>query len=143
MPLVETSDILIYCLNVCGWNNSRMTRYREDNGYQLFLAHHIKDVHLHHCKGTEFLYIKADCVPETRQSEVPYTTWVIMHRSGYFKSGGCSCVADNGTCKHCVALLFALQQWSTRHTDRHTVTGTDVTCVWDKPRKTSQPLKID
>lgn len=42
-----------------------------------------------------------------------------------------------------MALLFALQQWSTRHTDRHTVTGTDVTCVWDKPRKTSQPLKID
>ncbi|KAJ8310477.1 hypothetical protein KUTeg_012342, partial [Tegillarca granosa] len=129
MPLVETSDILIYCLNIIFnklfRNNSRMTRYREDNGYQLFLAHHIKDVHLHHCKGTEFLYIKADCFQRPDSQKSP------------------TLPGDNGTCKHCVALLFALQQWSTRHTDRHTVTGTDVTCVWDKPRKTSQPLKID
>lgn len=49
---------------------------------------------------------------------------------------------DNGTCKHCVALLFSLSSFCERHRDRGTQVGTDVQCQWDKPRKKSNPKKI-
>lgn len=49
---------------------------------------------------------------------------------------------DNGTCKHCVALLFSLSSFCERHRDRGTQVGTDLQCQWDKPRKKSNPKKI-
>ncbi|KAK3092035.1 hypothetical protein FSP39_024614 [Pinctada imbricata] len=42
---------------------------------------------------------------------------------------------DNGMCKHCVAFLFGLSSFSDRHKDRGIEVGTDVECVWDKPRQ--------
>ncbi|KAK3106582.1 hypothetical protein FSP39_023075, partial [Pinctada imbricata] len=50
---------------------------------------------------------------------------------------------DDGGCKHVVALLFSLAQWSERHTDRNTETCTDRRCVWDVPRKVSMPKLLD
>ena len=44
------------------------------------------------------------------------------------------CCRDNRTCKHCVALLFAVSDFCCRHKDRSTEVGTVVECVWDKPR---------
>ena len=54
----------------------------------------------------------------------------------------CICFRGNGTCKHVVAMLFAVEDFVTRHTDQHTAVGTDNTCVWDKPRKPSNPARI-
>ncbi|XP_021353601.1 uncharacterized protein LOC110450420 isoform X2 [Mizuhopecten yessoensis] len=51
--------------------------------------------------------------------------------------------SDDGTCKHCVALLFALSASCDRHKDRSTEVGTDVACVWDNPRRTTTPLEIE
>ena len=51
--------------------------------------------------------------------------------------------SDNGSCKNCVALLFALVDFTDRHHDRHTQVGTDIACVWDRPRISSQPMEID
>ena len=42
-----------------------------------------------------------------------------------------------------MALLFALVDFSDRHHDRHTQVGTDIACVWDRPRISSQPMEID
>ena len=49
----------------------------------------------------------------------------------------------NGTCKHCVALLFSLVSFNERHKDRHSEACTDTMCTWDKPKKTSEPMEID
>lgn len=49
----------------------------------------------------------------------------------------------NGTCKHCVALLFSLVSFSDRHKDRYSEACTDTVCMWDKPKKTSEPMEID
>lgn len=49
---------------------------------------------------------------------------------------------DDGTCKHCVALLFAVRGFLDRHQDRNSEACTDRECVWDKPRKTSEPMEI-
>ncbi|XP_062581899.1 uncharacterized protein LOC134243679 [Saccostrea cucullata] len=81
-------------------------------------------------------------MPETLQSEYPYRTWLLVNADGYIISGGCSCVADDGSCKHCTALSFALAAFCDRHKDRHTEVGTDVKCVWDKPRKESKPCRV-
>jgi hypothetical protein len=51
--------------------------------------------------------------------------------------------SEHGTCKHCVALLFALANFNDRHKDRHTLVGTDLECKWDKPKKTTEPMEID
>ena len=53
------------------------------------------------------------------------------------------CCRDNGTCKHCVALLFAVSDFCCRHKDRSTEVGTDVECVWDKPRNESTQMEVD
>ena len=51
--------------------------------------------------------------------------------------------SDNGTCKHITALLFSLENFSSRHRDRNTEVGTDVPCTWDRARKLSEPLTIN
>lgn len=51
--------------------------------------------------------------------------------------------SDNGTCKHCVALLFAVNDFCTGHKDRGTEVGTDIECVWDKPRNESTPMEVN
>ncbi|KAK3092354.1 hypothetical protein FSP39_001790 [Pinctada imbricata] len=82
-------------------------------------------------------------VPETRQHATPYQTWLLVGKDGNIHSGGCACVADDGFCKHCTVLLFALSSFIERHKERHTQVGTDVSCAWDKPRTSSCPVKIE
>ncbi|XP_033763165.1 uncharacterized protein LOC117344514 [Pecten maximus] len=144
IPTVEYCDILIYFMKVCGWSETRLKNYKSDSGYKLYLDHHISEV----CLGAipnsgSYMYVKASCIPETRQSATPYSTWLLIKQDGHVKSGGCTCVADDGTCKHCVALLFAMSAFCERHQDRSTEVGTDVACVWDKPKKTTTPLEIE
>lgn len=50
--------------------------------------------------------------------------------------------SDDGTCKHCVALLFSLCSFCERHSDRGIESCTDRACPWDKPRKTSHPVVV-
>ncbi|XP_069109357.1 uncharacterized protein [Argopecten irradians] len=144
LPDIEHCDILIHFMRKCEWTNDRLKMY---DGYQLYTANHIGDAELaivdsssdHDC-----MYVSATCVPETRQTAAPYKVWILMNaRTAEIMSGGCTCVVDNGTCKHCVALLFSLSSFGTRHKDRSTEVCIDVECVWDKPRKTSEPMEIE
>ncbi|XP_062620989.1 uncharacterized protein LOC134282605 [Saccostrea cucullata] len=142
LPNIETGDIMVYLMTKCSWTESRLKAYKNDNGYKLFQHRHIDNVVVKFLSYNHF-YIKCTCVPETRQSEKPYTTWILMDNDGTVKSGGCTCVADDGTCKHCVALLFSLQSFSERHKDRGEETCTDKPCKWDKPRITSHPVTVE
>ena len=53
-----------------------------------------------------------------------------------------SLCSGNGTCKHVLALLFALENFNARRTDGHTAVGTDGPCQWNQPRVTSHPARI-
>ena len=41
-----------------------------------------------------------------------------------------------------LALLFAIENFCTRHTDRSTAVGTDAPCEWDRPRTASHPARV-
>ncbi|XP_070550275.1 uncharacterized protein [Ptychodera flava] len=143
MPKIDIADVFVYLISHCCWSTSRMKKYRYDRGYRLYKDGNIIGVQLHPMPDVNHLYVMGDCVRETSVREKPYKTWLLLSEEGDIVSGGCTCVAEHGSCKHCVALLFSLQDFSDRHCDRHTATGTDVPCYWDRPRQESRPLPID
>ena len=51
--------------------------------------------------------------------------------------------SDDGSCKHVVALLFAIEDFTNRRLDKGTSVGTDKPCEWTKPRRTSVPVKVE
>ena len=92
LPDISNCDILVYLLQYCAWDEKRLKEHKHDNGFKLFNANHISGVELAKI-STDFSYIKGFCVPETRQSADPYVTWVLVHKDGWIRSGGCTCVA--------------------------------------------------
>ena len=94
LPDIEYCDILIYLLQYCKWPEQRLKNYKNDNGYRLFQANHIDNVTISPLIRDSYMYVKASCVPETRQSSAPYSAWIlIQHGTGEVISGGCTCVA--------------------------------------------------
>ena len=51
--------------------------------------------------------------------------------------------SDAGSCKHAVALMFALADFHRRTLDRATAVGTDEPRVWSVPRRESQPKRME
>ncbi|XP_061190782.1 uncharacterized protein LOC133198830 [Saccostrea echinata] len=139
MPKIEMGDVMVYLMTYCDWSANRLKSYKDDNSFKLYQTNHIDKVAMA-TVAHGYMYVKSTCVPETRQSEKPYETWILLHKNGSVKSGGCTCVADDGSCKHCVALLFALHDFSERHQDRGTKVCTDTPCKWDRPRQASNPV---
>ena len=93
LPDIEIGDVLVYLLKYCGWDDGRMKRYRFDNGHKLFTESHIHNVEMCAIDKTPFLYVRSSCIPETRQNEAPYKTWILLNEDGNVHSGGCTCVA--------------------------------------------------
>ena len=89
---VESCDILIYFMKLCKWNEQRLKSYKNDNGHRLFMANHIDNVTISEKLENHFFYVKATCVPETRQTAKPYDVWVLLRYPGEVISGGCTCV---------------------------------------------------
>lgn len=95
LPSVESCDVMVYLLNDCGWEAPRLTSYRKDNGYKLHRDNHISDVTIAEVTDSDsapYFYVKACCLPETRQTEAPYITSVLLKTNGQIFGGGCSCV---------------------------------------------------
>ncbi|XP_070560516.1 uncharacterized protein [Ptychodera flava] len=143
LPNVQLVDVLVYLSAVCQFDCGRLRKLKSEDGYQLFAKRHVVEVKLYaHQPRSNYFYVKAKVVPQERQKSQPYVTWVLLDKSCNILSGGCECVADDGRCKHCIALLFALQDFNERHCDRSAETSTDQPCKWDVPRHTSRPMKI-
>ena len=92
IPNIEMGDIMVYLMTTCGWGAGRLKSYKEDNSYKLFQNRHIDNVRIGNIEHN-YIYVRCTCVPETRQSEKPYETWILLNRNGTIKSGGCTCVA--------------------------------------------------
>ncbi|CAG2217390.1 unnamed protein product [Mytilus edulis] len=143
IPNIEIGDILVYMLYYCGWSSDKLiTRTMVIN--ELFRANHIDSVKISPQFDGNCYYVGGTCIPETRQKESPYDVWILVRPSGEIVSGGCSCVAGNEACKHCIALLFSIESFSERHRDRFIQACTYVVlCILDKPKKKSVPMEID
>ncbi|KAK3085229.1 hypothetical protein FSP39_000245 [Pinctada imbricata] len=92
LPDIDFCDIFLYLMNSCKWDDERLKNYKNDNGHRLFLGRHIDNVQLSGIQQDHYIYIRATCVPETRQSAAPYNVWLLLKDSGEISSGGCSCV---------------------------------------------------
>lgn len=49
---------------------------------------------------------------------------------------------DDGSCKHIVALMYAVANFIHRNEAETQQTSTSLPCAWNKPRTTSGPLQI-
>ena len=92
-PEIQTCDILVYFMSSCAWDARRLREFKSENGYRLYRANHIDKVHISPVLGSPYMFVKASCTPETRQSAIPYTTWIVIKTDGQVHCGGCSCVA--------------------------------------------------
>ena len=92
IPNIEMGDIMVYLMTSCGWIKSRLSSYKNDNSYKLFENKHVDNVMLKTFEN-DYTYVMSTCLPETRQNEKPYQTWVLLSKDGSVKSGGCTCVA--------------------------------------------------
>ena len=93
LPNIEPCDVMIYLMKMCGWEEERLKHYKNDNGYKLHLANLVSNVEMAAIPDIPYTYVKSACIPETRQNEAPYQTWVCLSNSGTVHSGGCTCVA--------------------------------------------------
>lgn len=76
LPDIQTCDILGFFMTYCKWDSHRLQSYKNDNGFRLFSSNHIEHVQISETFQNNYLYIKSDCIPETRQTSDPYKTWV-------------------------------------------------------------------
>lgn len=141
IPLIGGQPSILETVTDSGSFPGPVKNYKSDNAYQLYMCGHVSDVRLCQC-DSNYMYVKGSCIPETRQAERPYDSWILLDNTGSIHSGGCTCVADDGSCKHCIALVLAVQNFCERHQDRNTEVGTDSGCKWDKPRKRSEPTLL-
>ncbi|KAK3083747.1 hypothetical protein FSP39_002541 [Pinctada imbricata] len=91
----------------------------------------------------EMVYVRARCVPETRQSSESYKLWVLIEKTGCIHSAECSCVAGDGSCKHVVALLYGLNEVVSKFEDRNDIGVTDVAAYWSKPKRVCRPVEVE
>jgi hypothetical protein len=92
LPKIEMGDIMVYLMTKCGWGTNRLKSYKDDNSFKLYQTNHIDKVVIAPV-AHDYMYVKSACVPETRQLEKPYETWILVKKDGSVKSGGCTCVA--------------------------------------------------
>lgn len=89
VPDFESCDVLVYLMRWCGWTHERLRLYKQDNGYRLHMACHIDDVKAAYHLHQEYIYLRATCMPETRQNAQPYDVWILANKTtGEILSGG-------------------------------------------------------
>ncbi|XP_046550286.1 uncharacterized protein LOC124260081 [Haliotis rubra] len=138
------ADILVYLLGHASWSKERLKGFRKEKGYRLHVDGHVLTVELHSLTH-DHIYVRAQCTRETSQSEKAYLTWCLLEKeNACIVSAGCECTGDDGACKHVVALLFSIVDWSDRHVDRSTETCRcqNVRCArWLTCRVSGDPLE--
>ena len=92
---MNINDVFIYGADTCGWGNGRLKRYKEDNSWQLHKSRHVHSVSTSSVErdGCQYHYVKGKCLPETKQSEAPYSLWILLNSNMDVITGQCDCVA--------------------------------------------------
>lgn len=144
LPTITCADVFVFLTVECEWTSQRLKNYKSDDGFRMFVDHHVEMVEVGSIQGeVDFLYIRGKVKPEQRQSAQRYSTWVICSSTGEIKSAGCECVAaDAGCCKHVVCLLFSVESFIGARADKGKTSCTDEPCLWNKLRKESHPVPV-
>ena len=139
--------VFVYLVEQCKWTNTRLAKYEKDDGYLLYESGHVEMVKRGDIqKHTQHFYLTAAVKPEQRQTQDRYSVWLLIERNGTIISGGCQCVAaDDGTCKHVVATLFAVCDFIEKKLQdkANAKSCTDLPCQWIAAKKVvdAQPIK--
>ncbi|KAG0714208.1 hypothetical protein GWK47_014566 [Chionoecetes opilio] len=144
IPSITSACCLIYLMNKKGWPAKRLENFENERGYQLCNDNHINTVQIKPHDGN-MSYIRAKCIRQTAQKESPYCVWLLATNRGNIEASGCQCIGDDGSCKHVVALMYAVANFVHRNEVSLSIqrpTPTDLLCTWDKPHKSSEPLRI-
>ncbi|XP_063859290.1 uncharacterized protein LOC135100387 isoform X2 [Scylla paramamosain] len=141
LPHLTSAKCLVYLLSKGGWSSERAISYEKERGYQLFMESHIDEVELNQ-EDHNMTYVWALCRRQTAQSEKPYQVWLLLNTTGTIETAGCQCIGDDGSCKHVVALMFAIEDFVSRRGDHASApTCTDLPCMWNKPRRNTKQIK--
>ncbi len=94
LPHITLSNIFRYLVGHCGWTSERLCSYTNDDGYKMFLSGHVVKCEI----GTisrhkEHVYIQGSVIPEERQRDDRYDTWVLLSTRSFIVSAGCQCTA--------------------------------------------------
>ncbi|XP_062609705.1 uncharacterized protein LOC134271523 [Saccostrea cucullata] len=142
VPLIDIFDIQHYLCTESGWTKERFNNRKKENSFKLFSNGHIHGVELCNLEN-DMLYMRARCVPETRQSGDPYKLWVLLNKSGQIFSAECKCIAGDGSCKHVAAALFGILAFSTDLHDSAGPSVTDVPAYWTAPKRICKPVAVE
>ncbi len=94
LPTISLGNTFRYLVTHCEWTSERLCSYTSDDGYRMFLSGHVVKVELGTIIGhMEHLYIRGSVVPEERQKDDRYDTWVLLSTKSFIISGGCECTA--------------------------------------------------
>ena len=99
LPMLTLGEVFAYLLQHCEWTPQRMAKYKQDDGYGMFMDEHIECVEYGEIEGhDQHCYVKSAVRPEQRQSAGAqrYNSWILLcvdAVGGEIKSAGCGCVA--------------------------------------------------
>ncbi len=94
LPDLTLSHVFRYCVGHCGWTTERLCNYTADDGYRMFCSNHVVRVELGVISAhSEHIYIKGSIIPEQRQSDDRYDTWLLVSTRSYIVSAGCECTS--------------------------------------------------
>ena len=94
-PSLSLGDVFAYLIKSCQWTPERLTKFKDDDGYLMFVDNHVETVVLGLIDGVNtHVFVKGSVMPEQRQTAQRYHTWLLLNsRNSEVISAGCECVA--------------------------------------------------
>ncbi len=94
LPNITLSHVFRYCVRHCEWTTERLCTYTADDGYKMFLSGHVIRVEIGLISShSEHIYVKGSIIPEQRQGDDRYNTWILISKRSFIVSAGCECTA--------------------------------------------------
>ena len=147
VPPISLAMIRDYLINSPdkAFDGESLRCYKQLRAYQHFSENHLHNVECNLWEQCKYFYfVRVKCLPSQDTVKQPYRCIVCINReSGTCYGAHCQCVSGIGeACSHVAALLFALEDFSSRgmqHLSGPAVTET--ICKWCKPASQKVELR--
>ena len=147
VPQFNTGHIVAYFVTRTVTDNLPAADFKSMNksAEGLFRCGHIQAIQV--CSTNEYLFLKANCIPEMRKDRV-YHVRMALSKDGYDVSHvECGCpagIGPHGSCKHIGALAYALADFCKRGAVPEFLTCTEQLQQWNRPRgRRVNPIPVD
>lgn len=91
IPNITNAHCFLYLVMKHSWSENRVKEIEKDRGYQLYLENHIQNVLVKNMLH-DTVFIRGTCIRQTKQSENPYSVWLLVSSSGDIYTAGCHCI---------------------------------------------------